>query len=157
MRRYYTGLIEDFKDRQNDWQSIRNFHGVFCTKLERREIKWRDVDQIAKLKSTHLKPTVTVAELSHNVPAINVSVPPPPIQLKASVTDATKQLVPTVACPLYQRGACTFDGYHNGLHHICAYCLRERAKFHKHPEYSCYTLVGVPTKKNDASNVNGRL
>ncbi len=139
MAKYHMKLMQDMRDRPNDWTNIRSCHGVFLTMLENGDIRWKSKRKIADLKQCYIYNHRPSQAPSHTYSASQG-------QTKSTDAGDAKTDKVTIPCPAYNKGSCPFDSYHGGLHHICAHCLREKAKFHKHPETTCFALVGVPAR-----------
>ncbi len=126
MIKYLRELMEDCKDRQEDWTIIRNFHGVVLTLIEKRTISWRSQREIAKMRNRYiynLKPERTA--------------PTAPVKSERTETP----------CQAYNRGDCSRSTSHNGALHICAHCFETKARHHGHPKTACYAVLGNPKRK----------
>ncbi|MCP3877744.1 MAG: hypothetical protein GY701_05040 [Sulfitobacter sp.] len=130
MLRYLRELLDDYEDGDGDWHRIRNMHSVFLTKLERRMITWDNDSQIQKLKTRYIH-----AQRQRG----GKSAAPPPQLAKAEPLP--------IPCQYFQKGECRREDGHNGLAHVCAFCLRDKGRVHKHPESACYSIIGVPRRR----------
>ncbi len=137
--------------------------------LERGQIKWDSTEEIADMKSRYIYNyrAPQIAQPSYNQPPPVPQVayrqpplPPPPQFLPYNAPVPVIQpsagsqgnppdnvhIANVIACIPYQRGECAKPEQHNGRFHVCAHCLQEKQKFHRHPEMNCYSLIGVPAK-----------
>ncbi len=133
---YLRDLMRDTKNRPGAWVHIRNYHAIFLTMLERRQITWTSKADISELKTLYVYTVMT--------PAITERPAVPSIISNQNQGPPDKHYVP---CLAYQHGTCNREDGHNGLNHICNYCWREKGRANKHGEQACYTLVGVPARK----------
>ncbi|MCP4256582.1 MAG: hypothetical protein GY774_03535, partial [Planctomycetes bacterium] len=133
MRRYYVEIMDDAKDRLN-WPTVRAFHAVFMTLLEKGEIKWKKKSKIELLKTKHI---YTARFDDHNnQQRRSIEKAPPP----------KKPEKPLIPCPNYQKGNCPFKEDHDNLSHCCANCYRKNGDDNKHPEANCFDIIGVPSR-----------
>ncbi len=91
-----------------------------------KPITWRSHTKITRMKNRYIyasKPAAVAPcqpSLQANTQS-SVAMPPRP--------DKLAQL-----CILFQSGACSQEDGHNGLHHLCMYCMREKGTMHRHRE-----------------------
>jgi len=105
------------------WRSVRNYHGVLLTELERRRLRWTDCSKIQRLRSKYSQ--------------------------KQATCDTTQDVVP---CAGFNEGTCMRDGDHGNVSHVCSFCIKYRGKTFFHPETNCYNKGGRPTWKSAIAN-----
>ena len=109
------------------WEYVRDLQGHIFSMFERGMLadSMSPVDEakVTELRRTHLwnKPEARI--ISREEVAI----------IKASQVAGPN----TVACVPFQNFACQSFNAHDGLEHICAFCLRTKRKAFPHPEVNC--------------------
>ena len=105
------------------WSVVRNFHSIILCMMEANRLDWHQTQVIQDLRRQYVWTAARSVESS----SVSMS-------------------VGAKACPGYQTGTCMKTGNHNGLQHVCAYCLINFNKAYHHPEQRCH-------KKNESVSV----
>ena len=120
MYEHMMNLSADASDYQ--WPVVRNFHSVILSMIETKRLDWHQTSVIQDLRRQYV----------HATP------------MKSVYSPSQSSVKP---CSEYQYGKCTKSGNHDGMQHVCAYCLNTLATTCKHPEYMC--------RKKSGSSYNG--
>ena len=105
--------MEDSKD----WPTIRAFHALVLTYIERGLLNWEDRAEILMLRQKYV----------------------------FALKSAEKSTLP---CPDFNRGFCSQRSPHDGLIHVCAYCLAVSGKpISNHGQNKCMKLHGRPPRE----------
>ena len=98
---------------QYGWPSVRNYHGILLHQFELNKITWMDTAEIQKLRRRYVHQPVPFNR-----------VPKGPL-----------------FCLSFQEHKCTqakdHDSSRGFVKHICAYCLKNNGKEHRHAESDC--------------------
>ena len=114
----YEHLINLTSDASEyPWSVVRNFHSIVLCMMESKRLEWHHTSVIQDLRRQYVWAT-------------------PTIKTSSSASDADISNVK--ACPEFQTGKCQKSAsIHNGLSHVCAYCLRTAKKSCLHAENDC--------------------
>ena len=112
MYEHLTNLTADASDYP--WHIVRNFHGVILCMLETKRLDWHQTSMIQDLRRQYVWST-----------------PMRPSAQQSAQSSAGKP------CGEYQTGKCTKRSSHDGLLHVCSYCLNTLKIHHRHPENAC--------------------
>ena len=137
-------LLSHFKDLMEDamqykWYVVRDFNYVVFQMIETARLNLvpthSDMTKILDLRRQHIwnKPNAYMSR-THT---------PRPDYHHTSRPDYSKQQGHTAAphdntpCEAFQRRACEHMGSHDGVDHVCAYCMKLSAGSFPHPEALC--------------------
>ena len=123
----YNHMIDLSADASEyPWPVVKNFHSMILCMMEANRLDWHQTQVIQDLRRQYVW-TATRNDSFSASASVNAK-----------------------ACPGYQTGTCSKMGNHNGLQHICMYCLINFNKAYHHPEPRC-------RKKNEiiSANVSG--
>ena len=125
-------LRSHFKDVMQDamahkWAYVRDLEAHIFNMFERGLLPYSmgpaDEAKIMELRRTHL----------WNKPESRISSPEDKVAARAAQTPSPN----AVACLAFQNFDCPRFDAHDGLDHICAFCLRTQKKAFPHPEANC--------------------
>ena len=114
MYEHLINLTDDAS--QYSWPVVRNFHSIVLCMMESNRLEWHQTSKIDDLRRQYVWTT----------------------PVKASAATTTADVSSVKPCPEFQTGKCQKSGpTHNGLSHVCSYCLRTAKKSCQHAESEC--------------------
>ena len=93
---------------QSSWLQVRNFYRVLASGIEMAHYNWDDSTQVAALR----------AQCAQRPTFHQTQQPAPPSARFASMQPPSQRI-----CMPYQQLLCIEAASHQGLKHVCAYCL----------------------------------
>ncbi len=115
-------MLDHLQDLMEDassypWKSVRNFHGVLLSEMERNRLTWRQEAKIQRLRMKY-----------------------------AHRQDSGLSVANTVPCELFNEGRYDKSSDHDGLFHVCSHCHETRQIIRAHPAGKCYIKNGKAKK-----------
>ena len=121
--KYFANLMEDAS--RYSWELVRGYHFIVYTMVEEGRLTLNDADELRNLRRHHI----------WNVP--NGMIPTKPAKPLAYTQPAFTSNSTSNPCPAFQTDNCHERGSHDGLEHICAYCMRVTRRPLDHAEAVC--------------------
>ncbi len=122
-------ILEDIKDLPTQWESIRAYHSLVLTYIERGLMEWNDREAMNNLRHKY-------------VYAIGLLRP----------KETPKDVKP---CPEYNAGTCSKRGEHDDYKHVCSHCYASFNRLHYHSKEVCNKLNG-PQKRVKSEDKPGK-
>ena len=107
---------------QYSWLQVRNIYRVLASGIEMARYNWDDSTQVAALRAQYAqRPTFHQTQQPTRPPTRVTSLQPPSQGI----------------CMPYQQLLCSEADSHQGLKHVCSYCLSTTGLYFSHPEKEC--------------------